>query len=48
MKIKRTIAVILCMLMCMSVLAACGKTETAAPASEAPASEAPAQEAAAE
>ena len=46
MKIKRTIAVILCMLMCMSVLAACGKTETAAPASEAPASEAPAQEAA--
>lgn len=43
MKIKRTIAVILCVLMCMSVLAACGKTETAPAASEAPVSEAPAQ-----
>lgn len=40
MKIKRTIAVILCMLMCMSIFAACGKSETpAAPAAEAPAKE---------
>lgn len=37
MKLKRMIAVILCMLMCVSLFAACGKTEAPAPAeSQAP------------